>query len=214
MPDTDFAPEIHRLPVEPRSVGDAREAIVNTRERISATLDAIEARIEDTKAEIRRRADVLRPVRERIVADPWRALAIGAGAGLVLGLMTGGDDEADRQRRRRRRRQRPAQHRAEANRSTGEWRSEEERNGYPQGGWRDELRELPEKVREIPEKVREIPETVSDVAHEVRDYAEDRLARTRENVSTRERFVEHLLHALIGAVSDGLSQRFRRAATD
>src|SRR5512143_3716459 len=101
MPDTDFAPEIHPAPREPRNVNDARDAISDTRERIATTLDAIEARIQDTKAEIRRRADVLRPVRERIVADPWRALAIGAGAGLVLGLMTAGRQQSGRARRRR-----------------------------------------------------------------------------------------------------------------
>ncbi|HEX9108003.1 MAG TPA: hypothetical protein VF832_12260 [Longimicrobiales bacterium] len=210
MPDTEFAPEIHAERWEPRTVGDARDAISDTRERISATLDAIEARIDDTKAEIRRRADVLRPVRERIVADPWRALAIGAGAGLALGLLTGGSDEPKPRRSRGRRA------RAAARKRAREYRAEHEpqrRVARQIDHWEDELREIPENVRELPDKIRQIPEKVSDVAQDVRDYTEERLAPS-QHASMGERFVDHLLHALADAVTDGLSQRFRRAATD
>ncbi len=91
MPDTEFAPE-YQSDFQPRSIGDARDAIADTRERIASTLDQIEHRIDDTKDEIRRRADVLRPARERIRANPWGAVAAGAGAGFVLGLLTGRDD--------------------------------------------------------------------------------------------------------------------------
>ncbi len=91
MANTDFAPDA-RTEYEPRNVDDARDAIADTRDRISATLDEIEHRIDDTKQEIQRRADVFRPARERIRANPWGAVALGAGAGFVLGLVTGGDD--------------------------------------------------------------------------------------------------------------------------
>jgi len=114
MPDTEFAPDALDVTAQPRSVEDAREAIAQTRERISATLDAIELRIDQTRQDIRRKADVLRPVRERIGAAPWTALGIAAGAGLALGLLTGGDSRADdehaRERARARRRARHLRH--------------------------------------------------------------------------------------------------------
>ena len=108
MPDTEFAHDALEVRAQPRSVVDAREAIAQTRERISATLDAIELRIDETRQNIRRKADVLRPVRQRISAAPWTALGIAAGAGLALGLLTGGDSDEDgrapeRARARRRR---------------------------------------------------------------------------------------------------------------
>ncbi len=91
MATPDFAPDA-RTEYEPRSVEAARDAIADTRDRLSATLDQIEHRIDDTKQEIQRRADVLRQARERIRAHPWGAVALGAGAGFVLGLVTGRDD--------------------------------------------------------------------------------------------------------------------------
>lgn len=101
MPDTEFAPDLNAGERQPTSVSDARDQIFDTRERISETLDQIETRIVDTKQELRRKADVLRPVRERIRMDPWKALAIAAGAGLVLGLLVGARDDEEEPRHRR-----------------------------------------------------------------------------------------------------------------
>lgn len=89
------------IDVVPASVDDARHAIAETRDRISATLDAIEFKIERKKDELKDKADVLRPVRSRIRSSPWQALGIAAGAGLVLGLLTGGEDEEEQPRGRR-----------------------------------------------------------------------------------------------------------------
>lgn len=221
MPETEFAPDINHEVAEPRSVDDARDAIADTRERISATLDAIEARIDDTRAEIRRRADVLRPVRERIVADPWKALAIGAGAGLLLGLVTGGGDEKEKSRpsgRGRGRGHHRSRSEARAQRARDERllrAMEGRRHREPDRGVLDdqeeEIRELPGRVaqyaREKEEEVREIPARVAD-------YARDKVSSAERFASTRERIVDHLLTALAGAVTDGLSKRFHRSATD
>ncbi len=176
MADNDFAPE---LALEPRSVGDAREAIEQTRERISATLDEIETRIDETRQEIRRRADVLRPVRERISAAPWRALAIGASAGLVLGLLTGSGGDADEEDEAERRARR-ARH---------------ERKAHPRGSGREH-------------------ETTYGSARmhvHGRRYGSHARAGAREQgrASVQERIVNHLLDALAGAVSDGISSRIR-----
>ncbi len=188
MPQNEFAPE---LAVEPRSVDDAREAIEQTRERISATLDEIETRIDATKQELRRRADVLRPVRERIGASPWTALAIGAGAGLALGLLTGGSDDdsqAEKRGPRRKRGQRPER---------ADW---QDRHGRNSAGTHE---------------------------HET-DYGTSRLhvhgdgpsgrawveAPGRGRGSMPERIVDHLLDAVAGAVSDGISSRIRKTLLD
>ena len=188
MSDIEFAPE---LALQPRSVDDAREAIVQTRERISATLDAIETRIDETKQQIRSRADVLRPVREQIGAAPWRALAIGAGAGLVLGLLTGGsdpDDQAEPPTRRARRHRLegrahvhgPSHHDSPAHRSE-----------------HDHARER-HRVR---------AEHRARSEHGVR--ADERGPR-----SLRERVVDHMLDSMTGAIADGISSRIRRTLLD
>jgi ElaB/YqjD/DUF883 family membrane-anchored ribosome-binding protein len=84
----------------PQTVDEAREAVERSRERISSTLDALEGRIVDKKHELQDKADVLRPVRERVVARPFTAVAVGLGVGALLGSLGGGDDEADVQRSR------------------------------------------------------------------------------------------------------------------
>lgn len=68
-----------------------RSEIENTRERMSSTIDEIESVLTRKKEQIQDRLDVLSPVRDR----PLPAAGIAFGAGLVLGLLTGGDDEAD-----------------------------------------------------------------------------------------------------------------------
>ncbi len=183
MADNDFAPD---LAVEPRSVDDAREAIEQTRERISATLDQIETRIDETKQDIRRRADVLRPVRERIAASPWSALAIGAGVGLALGLLTGGSDEEEERDGRRRSR---AHH-------------------HPEAGGRAHHREGEREPASGHEH-----ETAYGRSRVHVHGGEGSRARAgvggRERASMPERIVDHLFDAIAGAVSDGISTRIR-----
>lgn len=76
----------------PRDVTEARRAVEDTRQRISSTLDQLEARIVDKKEELRDRVDVVRPVREYVGARPLVAIAAAAGVGLLLGLLSGGSD--------------------------------------------------------------------------------------------------------------------------
>lgn len=72
-----------RMPDEPR---EARTEIEMTRARMSETIDEIEDALLRKKARIQDRLDILAPVRERPVPSAAAAL----GAGLVLGLLTGG----------------------------------------------------------------------------------------------------------------------------
>lgn len=67
----------------------ARAEIERTRARMSATIDHIESALLRKKEEVQQRLDVMAPVRER----PLGAVAAVFGAGLVLGLLTGGGDD-------------------------------------------------------------------------------------------------------------------------
>lgn len=81
---------------QPETTGDARRAIEETRGRISATLDEIEDRIDETRQQIREKVDVARPVRDRLRSRPLAGLGVALGAGLVLGLLTGGKEKPRR----------------------------------------------------------------------------------------------------------------------
>ncbi|HEX2093587.1 MAG TPA: DUF3618 domain-containing protein [Longimicrobiaceae bacterium] len=71
-----------------------RAEIEQTRERMSETIDEIEEVLARKKERLQERLDVLSPVRER----PLAAAGIAFGAGLVLGLLTGGGDDAGESR--------------------------------------------------------------------------------------------------------------------
>jgi ElaB/YqjD/DUF883 family membrane-anchored ribosome-binding protein len=75
----------------PGDPGAAREEIQATRARISETIDEIEGALLQKKERIEDRLDVMAPVREQ----PMRTLGIVFGAGLLLGFLTGGDDEEE-----------------------------------------------------------------------------------------------------------------------
>jgi hypothetical protein len=67
----------------------ARAEIERTRARMSETIDHIESALLRKKEEVQQRLDVMAPVRER----PLASVAAVFGAGLALGLLTGGGDE-------------------------------------------------------------------------------------------------------------------------
>lgn len=67
----------------------ARAEIEMTRARMSETIDEIEDALVRRKEQIQDRLDVLSPVRDQ----PLPAAGIAFGAGLLLGLLTGGDDD-------------------------------------------------------------------------------------------------------------------------
>lgn len=75
-----------RTPADPKA---ARAEIENTRTRMSETIDEIEDTLVRQKASIQDRMDILARVRERPLPSAGAAL----GAGLILGLLTGGGDE-------------------------------------------------------------------------------------------------------------------------
>lgn len=80
----------------------ARRQIEATRARISGTIDDIEESILRKKGRIEEKLDVLSSVRER----PVQLLGAAFGAGLLLGLITGGGDEDEAEERKHRRRPR------------------------------------------------------------------------------------------------------------
>lgn len=69
----------------------ARAEIAHTRARMSGTIDEIEDALLRRKERMQHRLDPFSTVRER----PLQAAGIVFGAGLVLGLLTGGDDDDD-----------------------------------------------------------------------------------------------------------------------
>jgi ElaB/YqjD/DUF883 family membrane-anchored ribosome-binding protein len=83
----------------PRTVDEARDAVEQSRQRISSTLDQLEGRIVEKKHELQDRADVLRPVRDRIAERPFTAVMVGVGVGALLGSLGGGSDREERPRR-------------------------------------------------------------------------------------------------------------------
>jgi len=88
-----MADEIRVVP-EGMEVDDpeiTRAQIANTRARMSGTIDEIEDALLRRKEQIQHRLDPFSPVRDR----PFQAVGIVFGAGLVLGLLTGGDDDDD-----------------------------------------------------------------------------------------------------------------------
>jgi ElaB/YqjD/DUF883 family membrane-anchored ribosome-binding protein len=74
---------------EPRTVGEARLAVERSRQRISTTIDALEDRIVDKKHEVQDRLDVVRRAREQVRRRPLLAMAVAAGAGMLLGSLGG-----------------------------------------------------------------------------------------------------------------------------
>jgi len=80
----------------PRDVEAARAAVVDSRARISATIDELEERIVDTKESLRDRLDVARPARAIIRAAPLIVVAAAVSAGLLFGLVTGGRSKRGR----------------------------------------------------------------------------------------------------------------------
>jgi hypothetical protein len=84
----------------------ARSEIEATRSRMSGTIDEIEERILLKKQRMQDRLNVMAPVRE----NPWRAMWIALGSGILLGLLTsGGEKEVASTPEPRTRRRRPAE---------------------------------------------------------------------------------------------------------
>lgn len=144
--------------VSPRTVDEARDAVERSRQRISSTLDTLEDRIVEKKHELQDRADVLRPVRERIAHRPFVFVAAAIGVGALLGSLghgsasrrdaprgrrgrgggTGGDILADRDRAELRRWRRARRERLRAR--TGENGRHASRDDHEEGTRLDGLK--------------------------------------------------------------------------
>lgn len=79
----------------PRNVAEARRAVEESRERISDTLDTLEARLRREKEKLAKKADVLRPVREQARTRPLIVLGVAFAAGLLIGRLGGGSEDYD-----------------------------------------------------------------------------------------------------------------------
>lgn len=75
--------------VAPEDPEATRAEIEITRQRMSETIDDIEDVLVRKKNRVQERLDVLAPVRER----PLASAGVALGAGLALGLLTGGESE-------------------------------------------------------------------------------------------------------------------------
>lgn len=73
----------------------ARMQIEQTRARMSETIDQIEGALLRKKENIEERLDVMAPVRRKARENPYPIIGGVFLAGLVLGLLTGGDDDGD-----------------------------------------------------------------------------------------------------------------------
>ena len=61
-----------------------------TRAGIESTLEAMKTKVTGEVEEAKRQLDVPERIRDKVRADPWRALAVAAGVGLGLALLTSG----------------------------------------------------------------------------------------------------------------------------
>lgn len=97
MADENYTPETSVPVVQDReqagepSSAATRAEIEMTRARMSETIDEIEDALLRKKESIQNRMDVTAPVRD----NPVPAAAAALGAGLLLGLITGGPDEEE-----------------------------------------------------------------------------------------------------------------------
>ena len=98
--DTPAAPEVRNVPSRARqrartngrasNPAEMRREIDATRERMSSTLDALEARVSWERQSLERKKNelvdkaTLKPLRERLQREPWRSMAIAFVAGYVV----------------------------------------------------------------------------------------------------------------------------------
>lgn len=91
-PPVERAPVVvEPAPVVPDDPEAARAEIQNTRARMSETINEIEEVLVRRKERIQDRLDVLSPIKE----NPLPSAGIAFGAGLLLGLLTGGADDRE-----------------------------------------------------------------------------------------------------------------------
>ena len=70
------------------SPAEAKLEMERSRSEIESTLERMKTKVTGEVDEVKRRIDVPNRVRDKVRADPWRSLAIAAGVGLGLALLT------------------------------------------------------------------------------------------------------------------------------
>lgn len=166
-----------------------RAEIEHTRERMSGTIDEIEGVLVRKKEQIQERLDVTAPIRER----PLPAAGIAFGAGLVLGLLTGGDgDEHDH-------------HHARSHALRMEL--DEDGSDHPDL-WENRARRLLRLAREQEEQIRELQERYGSLYSrdvELRGWDNDDEAadELRSSVGSLR---DTVLHGVTGMLTDAFRQ--------
>jgi ElaB/YqjD/DUF883 family membrane-anchored ribosome-binding protein len=74
----------------PKTVAEARREIDATRERLAANLDRLGRHLGSKTDELRRRADIVRRVKQGAAARPLRSVGVAFAAGVLIGLWRGG----------------------------------------------------------------------------------------------------------------------------
>ncbi|HET7322219.1 MAG TPA: hypothetical protein VFI96_06965 [Longimicrobiaceae bacterium] len=171
----------------PSNPGGARDDIQRTRERMSGTIDEIEGALLRKKEEIRERFDLMGRVRER----PLEALGIALGAGLLLGLATGGSDEDEEDREASRR----------------GWSYDE---GDRAEMWERRARRLLSIAREQEDEIDRLQGRSGGRYDRYAEDLKERAEEVKERASMMGRTAERAVEHASGVLADYVEQAFRR----
>jgi ElaB/YqjD/DUF883 family membrane-anchored ribosome-binding protein len=179
----------------------ARADIEATRARMSGTIDNIEDALVRKKEEIQHRFDIIAPVRE----NPWPSMGIALGAGLVLGLLTGGEDEEDEEDEERERHV----YRIHAGASAADWerRAEilEERTQRLLAIARDQE----EEIRRLRGKKKKRRDGKSSLRERVVDRVEEEYEDLSERAEKAGSRLDDLRHTVMDGLTSFLQDAFR-----
>ncbi|HEV2146571.1 MAG TPA: DUF3618 domain-containing protein [Longimicrobiaceae bacterium] len=170
-----------------------RAEIEHTRERMSETIDEIEGVLARKKERIQERLDVTAPIRER----PLPAAGIAFGVGLVLGLLTGGDDEEEER-----------EDRSRSHSLRMDLGADVSRHDDRAEMWESRARRLLRVAREQEEKIRDLQERYGNLYAEdveTRSWEDDEAAagELRSSVGSLR---DTVLHGITGMLTDAFRQ--------
>ncbi len=174
------------LSEKPRSSEAARDEIERTRARMSETIDEIEEALLRKKADLRERLDVPARLREK----PLAVVGVALGAGLLLGLLTGGGKASRKKEEgeRAEREARASRWERRARRLLSIARAQESRIDQLESAV-DELGEMYHSARydddgldDLPSRFAELRENVTE---RIEDAAASAAARFRETIGRR-----------------------------
>ncbi len=170
----------------PRDSGAARDEIERTRARMSETIDEIEEALLRKKADLRERFDVGARLREK----PLAVVGVALGAGLILGLLTGGGKAGRRKadRERAEREARASRWERRARRLLSIARAQESRIDQLESAV-DELGEMYHSARYDDDDLDDLPSRFAEfrenVAERIEEAASTTAARFRETIRRR-----------------------------